>query len=134
MRILQNTSTISSKTVGLISMNREEAQVIKVVYERFIDSESLEWADIDCNLEFFDWLYDKELIDEAKIKQIKHSQGKTFRCTSNHSQEDCFAPFIFEAVTYILNLWDRTRILEEKHRYILLYYVSMSEMGLIFET
>ena len=125
--------TISSKTADLTDMTRQEAQVIKVVYERFIDSESLEWADIDCNLEFFDWLHNKELVSEAKVKQIKHSKGKIFRCTSNHNQEDCFAPFILEAVTYIINLWDRTRILEEKHRYILLYYVSMSEMGLIFE-
>lgn len=122
-----------SKTVNHISMARDQAQIIKVVYERFIDGESLEWADIDCNLEFFDWLHDKELISEVKVKQIKHSKGKIFRCTSSHNQEDCFAPFILDAVTFIIDLWDNTRILEEKHRYILLYYVSMSEMGLIFE-
>jgi hypothetical protein len=109
-------------------------QVIKVVYDRFIESESNDWGDLDCNLEFFDWLTDKELINETKVKRIKHSEGKIFRCTSAHNQEDCFAPYILEAVICIVNLWDKTRILNKKNRYILLYYVSMSEMGLIFES
>lgn len=115
-------------------MTQEEIQVIKVVYDRFIDSETLDWGDLDCNLEFFDWLSDKEIISETKVKLIKHSKGKIFRCTSTHNQEDCFAPFILEAVNNIVNFWDKTRILDEKSRYILLYYVSMSEMGLIFES
>lgn len=115
-------------------MTQEEVQVIKVVYERFLDSESQEWGDLDFNLEFFDWLSDKELVNEAKIKQIKHLKGKIFRCTSVHDQKECFAPYILEAATHILKLWNKTRILHEKNRYILLYCVSMSEMGLIFET
>lgn len=123
-----------SRTVDLIDMmTQEETQVVRVVYDRFLDSESLEWGDLDENLEFFGWLSDKELVNEAKVKHINHSRGKIFRCTSSHSQEDCFAPFILEAATHIIKLWDKTRILHDKNRYVLLYYVSMSEMSLIFE-
>jgi hypothetical protein len=112
-------------------MSQEEIQVVKVVYERFIDSESEGWGDLDDNLEFFDWLNDRELIDETKVKQIGCSKG--IRCASEHDIGDCFAPYIFEAVTAILNLWDKTRMLHKNNRYILLYYLSMSEMDLIFE-
>lgn len=125
----------SSKIVGPINMmTDDEGQVVRIVYERFLDSESQDWGDLDCNLEFFDWLHDKELINEVRIKQINHLRGKFLRCTSDHDQESCFAPVIMEAVGYILDLWDSTRILHERNRYVLLYYVSMSEMGLIFSS
>lgn len=119
-------------------MTEKETQAIKLVYDRFIRSESADWSDLnsdlESNLEFFGWLTDKELVNEVKVKQLKHSRGKIFRCTETHEKdEDCFAPYILEAIGYIINLWDKTRILTEKNRYILLYYVSMAEMGLIFE-
>ena len=114
-------------------MRQEELALIKVVYERFLDSESTDWSDLDYNLEFFGWLNDKELVNETKIKRTKHLKGKVFMCATVHDQQDCFAPYILEAVGYILNEWDKTRTLSEKNRYILLYYTAMSEMGVIFE-
>jgi hypothetical protein len=114
-------------------MTPDETQVVRIVYERFLESESNEWGDLDSNLEFFDWLIDSELVNESKVKQIKHLKSKNFRCTSDHDQQDCFAPVVLEAVGYILNLWDKTRTLHENNRYILVYYVSMSELNLIFE-
>ena len=96
-----------------------------------MESEDDTWGDIDCNLEMFDWLSDKELIEETRIKILEHSRG-TFRCAQNHEQGICFAPLVLEAVIAINKLYEETGRLHEKNRYILTYYLSMSELRLIY--
>lgn len=114
-------------------MTEEEAKIVKLVYNRFIDSEDQTWTTIDDNLEFVDYLTDDELIREASIKADDHSVG-VFRCKSSHEANFCFAPFILESVNSILSLNEKTGELHPKNRYILTYYLSMSELGLIYSS
>lgn len=120
-------------------MTAEEASVVKLVFSRFMESECINeknektnWGDMDCVLDEIGWLSDQELIAEAEIRHDMHKRGKIFRCYSSHKQEDCFAPFILEAVGAILSLNNSTIELHPKNRYILVYYLSMSEMMMIF--
>ena len=112
-------------------MSEEQSKVVKLVYSRLIESEEGVWTDIDENLLFYDWLDDKELITESHIKHEKHSRG-VFRCSQKHNQENCVAPLILESVEAILKLYRETSQLHIKNRYILVYYLVMTEMGMIF--
>jgi hypothetical protein len=112
-------------------MSKEESDVVKTVYARFIESEGDSWTGIDDNIEFFGYLSDSELIKEAEIKCSTH-YGKVLRCTQDHEQQNCFAPFILEAVEAILNLYEKTGELHKKNQYIITYYLALSEMRMIF--
>ncbi len=113
-------------------MSKDQSEVVKTVYLRLIDNESDDWTDLDSNLEIFGWLSDEELLAEVKVKQDRHSKG-VLRCPINHDGlVPCFAPTILEAVEAIVSLYDSKGALHEKNRYVLTYYLVMSEMGLIF--
>mgnify|MGYP001546451739 CR=1 FL=1 len=112
-------------------MTKEERDVVKTVYTRFLESEEERWTEIDDNLEFVDYLSDAELIKECLVKYTRHFGG-VFRCIQDHSQENCFAPYILEAVEAILKLFEETEDLHENNRYILTYYLVMSELKMIY--
>jgi hypothetical protein len=112
-------------------MTEEQVKTVKLVYSRFIDSESDEWTAIDENIEYCSYLSDSELIKEVTIKYEIHCKSE-FRCNQNHQQIHCFAPYILESVEAILNLYIDTEELHEKNRYILTYYIVMSDLGMIF--
>lgn len=112
-------------------MSKDQSDIVKLVYARFIESEEDSWSDIDDNLEMWSWLSDKELITEAKVKIKTHSKG-TFRCSQNHKQEHCMAPYILEAVEAIIGLYEKAKQLHEKNKYIILYYLALSELKLIY--
>ena len=116
-------------------MTKEQSQVVKIVYSRFIESESepIGWGDLDCNLELMDTLTDKELVQESEIKMFEAAQG-TFRCAQDHDLSLCFAPFILEAAHAITDLYRETGELHPKNRYILTYFLSMSVMRLIYSS
>jgi len=96
-----------------------------------MESESVSWGDLDDTLEFFGWLSDRELIKEAQIRFSFHQHG-VFRCTQNHDQQYCVAPLILDSVEAIVSLYKKTGELHEKNRYILTYYLSMSELNFIY--
>ena len=112
-------------------MTVEEAQVVKMVYSRFIGTETEEWSEIDDALEMMSWLKPKELVEESRLKYKEHSKG-IFRCTQDHSIEHCLAPYILESVDAILALYDKTHELHPKNAYILTYYLSLSELKMIY--
>lgn len=110
-------------------MTKEQSEIVKMVYNRFFESEGEGWSRIDDNLELLQFLSDKELISESKILYKKHSMG-VFRCTKEHDQASCFAPYILEAVEAIISIED----LHPKNAYILTYYIAMSELNLIYSS
>lgn len=112
-------------------MSKEEAEVVKTVYARLMDSEEAGWSEVDENLEFFGYLTDKDLITESHVRLIKHSHGR-FRCYKDHDLAHCFAPLILDAVESILKLSAESGELHPKNAYILTYYLAMSEMQMIF--
>lgn len=115
-------------------MSKEEKDVVTVVYRRFLESESDDsWTDLDEKILMLDWLTDQQMISEATLKYLSHSkEGTIFRCMQNHSQADCFSPFILQAVESIVLLFSDTNYLHERNRYILMFYLAMSDLGLIF--
>lgn len=112
-------------------MTREQVEAVKLVYTRFIESEEIRWSSLDDQLEWFDYLKDSEMITESTIRYEVHSKG-TFRCSQNHKQEHCMAPIILDAVKAILDLYKATKELHIKNRYILSFYLSMSELKMIY--
>ena len=115
-------------------MGKEEKDIVTVVYRRFLESESDDaWTDLDEKLVVLDWLNDQELVSEAIVKYLSHSkEGTVFRCMQDHKQADCFSPFVLEAVESILVLWNDTKDLHSKNRYVLEFYLAMSDLGLIY--
>jgi hypothetical protein len=113
-------------------MTKDQVKSVTIVYNRFMDNEDGgKWTVIDDNLEWVGWMTTEELITETSLKVLKHSEGE-FRCITNHSLEVCFAPVILSAVEAILELYSETLQLHKNNRYILEYYLSMSEMGMIY--
>jgi hypothetical protein len=112
-------------------MTKDEASTVKTVYTRLMESEDEPWTEIDENLEFIGWLSDDALIREAKVKIKQHSKG-LIRCSQDHEQQFCMAPFVLESAEIIVLLYDRTEELHAKNRYILEYYIAMSEMKMIY--
>ena len=105
-----------------------------MVYSRFMDNEDGHtWTGLDDSLELLDWMSNLELAREASVEAEKHSRG-VFRCTNDHDQQFCFAPFVLESVGAILDLYEKTGDLHEKNRYILSYYLAMSSMRMIYST
>jgi hypothetical protein len=114
-------------------MTPEEAEVVSLVYNRFMDNEERTWTNLDDNLEFFELLSDLELVREADVKRESHAHG-VFRCMSDHEYQYCFAPFVLESVESILDLYDKTKELHVNNRYVLAYYLAMSEMKMLYST
>jgi hypothetical protein len=120
-------------------MSIEQAAAVKTVYMRFMENEAVaeksektNWTDVDDNLEIIGFMLDEELIREIEIKYLDHSKSGVFRCYQDHKQELCIAPHILEAVGGILELYEETGELHAKNRYILSYYLALSELRLIF--
>src|ERR1041385_1795790 len=112
-------------------MTIEQIQTVKVVYNRLITSEEEDWSDIDDNLELCSYLNDQELVQEIRIKIEKHSKG-IFRCVEEHPNSLCFAPLVLESAIAINELYEKTGELHIKNRYILMYYLALSEMKLFY--
>jgi hypothetical protein len=120
-------------------MTKEQAEAVKMVYARFFESEECHltdtrcgWNEIDDNLEFVGFLNDKEMVAEAHVKYLSHSKNGIFKCYQTHAQEYCLAPHLLEAVGGIISLFEKTGELHIRNRYVLNYYIAMSEMKMIF--
>lgn len=118
-----------------VMLSQENENLLSVVYERFMESEGQgnSWAPIDDCLELVSWLKDAEIIEECKAKYEKHCLTE-FRCNVDHEIRYCMAPLILETVEIILNVYECERFLSEKHRYCLEYYLSLSELGLVYNS
>jgi hypothetical protein len=112
-------------------MTKEQGEVVRMVYNRFIASEEETWTELDDNIEFISYLNNSELVKEVTIKYFEHSRG-IFRCNQNHEQRYCFAPYVLEAVDAIITLYEKTSELHPKNAYILSYYMAMSELRILY--
>jgi hypothetical protein len=112
-------------------MTKEESETVKIVYNRLMESEGEDWSPIDDSLELCSYLTDSELVTESSIKYVVHCQG-VFRCSQDHDIQFCMAPRILDAVEAILALYWQTKELHAKNRYLLEYYLTMSEMRMLF--
>jgi hypothetical protein len=112
-------------------MTGDQIETVKLVYNRLIQNEEETWSRIDDSLIAFEWLSNEELATEVQILCEKHSKG-IFRCSQDHKPEQCFAPRVLESVKAILDLYEKTKNLHPKNRYILEYYMVMSNLNMVF--
>lgn len=106
----------------------EQARIIATVYKKFNDSETLEWTSIDDKMEFLAWLSDREVVTEAEVQLNDHSE-KNARCAIDHPPEQCIVPVILDSISYICEDFKTSERLAKKARYVLEYYLALSNTG-----
>lgn len=107
----------------------EQAKVLRRVLAQFkINDEILEWTEFDTNMELLTWLTDDELCREAAIKFETHMR-RDARCTKNHPRDQCFIPIILDAVAIILDHHEEAGNLIKHTRYMLEFYLSLTQTG-----
>lgn len=113
-------------------MTKDQQEVVSQVYRRFFDADMLEknWTNIDEQMSMLEWLDDNQLVIECAVLLQLQTQGEP-RCNQNHPTSECFIPLIIDAVTSILDLFSATGGLHEKNKFILRYYLAMSQVGFI---
>lgn len=112
-------------------MTKDEIEIIKSVYDRFLlcDGDDY-WSSLDEMMEYFEFLDDNEIINEASMRILLHRRDG-IKCANDHNIEDCFAPTILDAVEAIVQLYDESKTLDNKNRYVLSYYMTLCELKLI---
>ena len=113
-------------------MTREQQETVLKVYRQFVssDCQDQQWTTLDTFMEALSWLEDPQVVIEAAVMVQLHAGGQP-RCTQNHPIDQCFVPVIIDAVGYILDLYTKTGNLHPKNRFILEYYLAVSQEGLI---
>lgn len=109
-------------------MTIDQAKVVGTVLKRFTESELLEWTDVDDYMVFLSWLDQAQLIIETRVLLDKHKQTDA-RCEINHSPDECFVPMVLDAISYILEDYESTKRLAKKARYVLEYYLALTQAG-----
>ncbi len=108
-------------------MNTQEVRNITNVFNKFLLTENNpKWEPFDDNMSYLEYLEDSELVSEAHVMLIKHSQG-SWGCGAVH--ENCPISNVLEAVESILELQKTAEKLHVNNRYILEFYLTMSQMG-----
>lgn len=109
-------------------MTSEQSKMVSLVYRQFASSEELGWGELDENLCLLEYLDDDQLHREADVLLSKHQQGKP-ECRVKHEISACFVPKIIEAVSVILELYKETGNLHKNNRYVLQYYLALSQIN-----
>lgn len=115
-------------------MTPDQQKTVLQVYRRFVESDlsDTEWTDVDEAMSMLEWIDDSQLVKEASVKIMEHMAG-TPKCNQYHGDLPCFVPTIIEASTYIVDLYNSTENLHPKNRFILQYYLALSQVGFILK-
>lgn len=114
-------------------MTQDQAKTVSMVYRKFLaqeDTNGDDWTILDEYMEKLDWLDNDQLAIEAEVKYNEHKSGEP-RCQYPHDEKECFVLVIIDAVMAILDLYKKTKNLHEKNRYILSYYLALSQANFI---
>lgn len=112
-------------------MTLSQEKAIKTVYDRFISCEDESyWTNLDDLMEYCEYLTDYEVVTESEFKMRQHLE-KGIKCNQDHPVEYCFAPNILDAVEAIVSIFEDTKILDSKYRYVLSYYLTLCQLNLL---
>ena len=111
-------------------MTPEQRKVVSSAYSHLMEKEARGWDGLDDCMEYLAYLDDDQLHREADVIHSQHSHGKV-RCQQDHPIEHCFIPMLVDAVAAILELYKETNYMHPKNRYVLQYYLSMQQVGMI---
>lgn len=110
-------------------MTPEQVKNVTHVYNKFMNSEKRGWDELDNCLELLEFIDDDQLHREASVMYDKHRHGAS--CHVDHPESDCFVPHIIEAISAILELYMDTGNMHKNNRYILQYYLALSQAEMI---
>lgn len=114
-------------------MTSELDELIKTVYNRFLDSEDKRgWSSLDDYLDLLEYLDDHQLYKESLNLYNLH-KNKKMGCPYNHKKKDCFVPSVLTVIELILIYYAQKMILTEKYKFILQYYLALTQCGQIIE-
>ena len=92
-----------------------------------MDAEEKSWSEIDFFLELIEFLDDDQLCREAEVLYSGHN-GRNVGCPSELGPGvNQFVKEILEAADSILQLYRETNSLHIKNRYVLYYYLALSQ-------
>lgn len=113
-------------------MTSEQHQIIQLVFSRFNDGENHRpmWTQIDETLWKLSWLDGDQLFREAATLYEDY-KVKKIQCNMTHAKSECFAPKIVSAVDAVLDVYDKTGQMLPEYRYILQYFLTLHQLGVI---
>lgn len=113
-------------------MTKDQQDTVTKVFRRFYDADQAEtqWTNIDEQMSMLEWLDDHQLVIEAAVLIQIQSSGEP-RCNQNHPISECFIPLVIEAAGHILDLYAKTGNLHPNNKFVLQYYLAMSQVGFI---
>lgn len=112
-------------------MTSEQSKNITYLVDRFLESESKGWTNLDDLLEYLEYLTDPEIYTESEALYSIH-KTKKMGCPYVHKEGSvCFVYGILDAVEAILNLYEESGSLHPRNRYVLCYYLALSQDGQI---
>lgn len=112
-------------------MTSDQCKTVSEIYLKFIQSENIEsWDELDNSLSKLEWLTSEELIIESKNLYDKHNESNV-RCKLNHPKTQCMVPRIMDAVSAIIELYNDTKVLHPKNKYVLQYYLALDHTKFI---
>lgn len=112
-------------------MTKEQSNTVTLVFNKFFNDENDEsWSEIDHYLSLLDFIDDDQLYREADVLYSIHTRGEPM-CEVDHPREECFIPLIIEAVGAILELYRETGNLHKNNKYILEYYLALTQAQII---
>lgn len=109
-------------------MTSEQSKIVSQVFRQFASSEELGWGELDDNLCLLEYLDDDQLHREADVLLTKHQRGNP-ECRVKHDKSACFVPKIIEAVSIILELYKETGNLHKNNKYVLQYYLALTQIS-----
>lgn len=114
-------------------LNSTQIKNITYVYVTLMNSEGKGWDEYDDSLEIVEWLDNDQLMRESDLLYSYH-KNKNIRCAYKECNiETCFVKNILEAVESIIELFEETKDLHVKNRYILCNYIALCQGGHIIE-
>lgn len=113
-------------------MTKEQEESVRLVYRNFMSHDlQRNWTNVDEILYNLDFLTDEETIIETETQIFRHSEG-SLKCIEDHEQSACMVPQLIESVDAICELYNETRVLHPKNRYVLQNYLAAAHEGIIY--
>jgi len=113
-------------------MSIDQENSVKIIYRNFLTNDyNRGWINVDNSLHRLSFLNDDQTVIEAECQIYRHSLGK-LKCADSHDESACLVPQMMDAVNAICELYQETKILHPKNRYILDNYLAISHEKIVY--